>query len=154
MDGHNFLMRRPLLRHQWRLQSGTTSRTRQRTAETLYLYFSHVKPSLLHKSTSQSYSNSAGSQSTNHIAARTIHSPASGLSPPCVTQTISNLRITPVSFERRTADCMQDHCNTASLYSTRRYEYKRTRNHDNRFHCFTVHFVSLSFIYTNVCTCF
>ena len=22
------------------------------------------------------------------------------------------------------------------------------------FHCFTVHFVSLSFIYTNVCTCF
>ena len=23
-----------------------------------------------------------------------------------------------------------------------------------KFHCFTVHFVSLSFIYTNVCTCF
>ena len=24
----------------------------------------------------------------------------------------------------------------------------------SKFHCFTVHFVSLSFIYTNVCTCF
>jgi hypothetical protein len=53
MDGHNFLMRRRLLRHQGRLQSVTTSRTRQRTPETLYDYFSHVKQSALHKSTSQ-----------------------------------------------------------------------------------------------------
>jgi hypothetical protein len=111
-------MRRRLLRHQGRLQSVTTSRTRQRTAETLYDYFSHVKPSVLHKSISQSYSNSAGSQSTNHITARNIHSLVSGLSPPCVTQTISNLRITPVPFERRTADCMQRHFTAQDVTNT------------------------------------
>ena len=33
-------------------------------------------------------------------------------------------------------------------------EMKTIRAFFFKFHCFTVHFVSLSFIYTNVCTCF
>ena len=32
--------------------------------------------------------------------------------------------------------------------------YDMDKNRSAKFHCFTVHFVSLSFIYTNVCTCF
>ena len=31
---------------------------------------------------------------------------------------------------------------------------RKQNNKVRKFHCFTVHFVSLTFIYTNVCTCF
>ena len=34
------------------------------------------------------------------------------------------------------------------------YTVVKAQYHNCKFHCFTVHFVSLSFIYTNVCTCF
>ena len=111
-----------------------TSRTRQRTAAPLTDYFSHVKPSVIHKSISRDYSNSACSQNTSHITSCAIHSSASGISPPCVTQTVS-LRFT--SNGAQLTLCWSCHFGAAassekiSLYSTRRYEYKRTRNHDS-----------------------